>query len=254
MPVRAIVFDLFDTLVDLLMENIPHGEFEGRPVPGTLRDLHEVYARQHPVDFASFARTLAEVDREFLDTHYSRQRELPTRERFAALVARLGVADAGLARRLGDLHLLRVCEQVRLVEHHPALLGRLREQVRLGLCSNFSDSETAMVVLEQAGLASYLDAVVISEELGIRKPRPEIFEVVLRRLGVGPEATLHVGDNLRADVAGAAAVGLRTVWITRRVPDPQRSLAAYDGPRPDFQLRDLGELTTLLRTLQSVSG
>ena len=111
-----------------------------------------------------------------------------------------------------------------------------------------------MVVLEQAGLASYLDAVVISEELGIRKPRPEIFEVVLRRLGVGPEATLHVGDNLRADVAGAAAVGLRTVWITRRVPDPQRSLAAYDGPRPDFQLRDLGELTTLLRTLQSVSG
>jgi FMN phosphatase YigB (HAD superfamily) len=69
---------------------------------------------------------------------------------------------------------------------------------------------------------------------------------VLARLGVAPEQTLHVGDSLRADVVGAAGLGIRTAWLTRRVKDPRAALEAFEGPAPDFTIRDLAELPHLL--------
>ena len=137
-------------------------------------------------------------------------------------------------------------EQVRVPAHHAGLLAELASLRAIGLCSNFSHSETAIGILEQAGLARHLGAVVISDAVGLRKPRAEIFQAVLARLGVAPEQALHVGDSLRADVVGAAGLGIKTAWITRRVKDPRAALEAYQGPAPDFTIRDLAELPALL--------
>ena len=136
---------------------------------------------------------------------------------------------------------------VELLAHHGDVLDRLGRTLRLGLCSNFSHSETALAVLDDAGLRDRLDpgALVVSDAFGLRKPRAEIFAEVLARLGVAAADTLHVGDSLRADVAGAANAGLRTVWITRRVSDPEAALAAHEGPRPDHVIGDLAELPAL---------
>jgi putative hydrolase of the HAD superfamily len=144
------------------------------------------------------------------------------------------------------MHMGGLRAQVRAVAHHAELLASLRQQARVGLCSNFSHSPTALRVLAESGLDAHLDAVVISEEVGIRKPRPEIFRAVLEALDVAPEETLHVGDSLDADVRGAAAVGIRTVWITRRVRDPEAVLARFDGPAPDWQIADLAELSSIV--------
>jgi FMN phosphatase YigB (HAD superfamily) len=105
---------------------------------------------------------------------------------------------------------------------------------------------TAYTILEDYGLHGHLDAIVISEEVGIRKPRVEIFESVLDKLAIGAGDILHVGDSLTADVAGAAALGISSVWITRRVKDPEKALAEYDGPAPNFQIEDLAELEGIL--------
>ncbi len=101
-------------------------------------------------------------------------------------------------------------------------------------------------VLEEYGLRSHLDAVVISESFGIRKPRHEIFDAVLKELGVEADETLHVGDNLDADVGGAARLGIHTAWITRRVPDPERALRDHEGPAPEFVIADLAEIEAVL--------
>jgi putative hydrolase of the HAD superfamily len=118
--------------------------------------------------------------------------------------------------------------------------------VRLAVCSNFSHGETARFVLEQAGLLEHFDPVVISEDVGIRKPRAEIFEAVLERLGAAPAEVIHVGDSLTADVAGAATLGMRTAWLTRRVRDPEAALRDYEGPAPDHVIEDLAGLEPLL--------
>ena len=93
--------------------------------------------------------------------------------------------------------------------------------------------------------------MVISEEIGIRKPRREIFDAVARTLDLVPEEILHVGDNLNADVAGAAACGMRTVWLTRQVANPDAELEGYEGPRPEFALEDLIDLPVLVARLSA---
>ena len=130
--------------------------------------------------------------------------------------------------------------------HHAALLARLHERFRIGLCSNWTWTPTALAILDATQLRASLDAVVISADHGLRKPRREIFESTLAALDVTPEEAVHIGDNLMADVTGAAALGIRTVWITRRVASPAAVLAKHTGPRPDHVIADLAELEALL--------
>jgi putative hydrolase of the HAD superfamily len=81
--------------------------------------------------------------------------------------------------------------------------------------------------LEEFDIAAQIDPVVLSGELGIRKPAPAIFERALAELGVDAAAVLHVGDRLVEDVQGAAAVGMLTaqaLWF--RVDDAVEDIEA----------------------------
>ena len=94
-----------------------------------------------------------------------------------------------------------------------ALLDALRERrLKTGLVSNAMDPPWILLRdLEEQELLPRLDAVVFSSEVGVRKPRREIFERALEKLDVAPERALFVGDRLDADVRGARELGMRTV-------------------------------------------
>jgi putative hydrolase of the HAD superfamily len=253
MPIRAISFDLFDTLVDLLTETIPREEYQGRSMPRMLTRLHALIAEKTPVDFDDYLRTMKEIDGEFRQSHYSVHRELPTLDRFEALLARLGIDDPDLAHSMVEAHMNGLYAQVEFLDHHRAVLSGLKETYRLGVCSNFSHSATAHRVLGAAGLEHLMDAILISDAVGFRKPAPKIFQETLKALNVEPGELLHVGDRLGADVAGPAALGIRTAWIVRRVGDPRSALAEHADPPPDFQISDLAELSALIPTEGSLS-
>jgi putative hydrolase of the HAD superfamily len=95
-----------------------------------------------------------------------------------------------------------------------ALLDALRGRgIKTGIVAN-SWPEPARVLRADVaayGLADLLDVQVWSEEVGVRKPRPEIFLHALAQLGVDPVDAMFVGDRLDTDVRGAAEVGLTTV-------------------------------------------
>jgi FMN phosphatase YigB (HAD superfamily) len=241
MALRAVSLDLFDTLVDL--------DFDWRTaMQDSLRALHQAVEEIRPVPYDEFVDALRGVDREPRETRYAEGHEVSTGDRFAALCDRLELAPPTLPERLSNVHMGVLHSCVGFVDHHADVLGALGQRVAVALCSNFSHAPTAYRVLDEAGLRGHLDAIAISVEVGIRKPRREIFEAVLGDLGVSPEQTLHVGDNLDADVTGAAALGMRTAWITRRVADPDEALLRHTGPRPDFVIRDLRELLPLVDT------
>jgi HAD superfamily hydrolase (TIGR01509 family) len=113
-----------------------------------------------------------------------------------------------------------------------ALLEALRARgMKLALVSNTASPEWLLrPVLERQGLVDRVDAIVLSAEVGKRKPHPAIFERALAELGVAADEALFVGDRLAADVLGASRVGMKTVqalWFR-----------ADDGPEdaePDFQ-------------------
>ena len=244
--IRAIVFDLFDTLVDLHFSRLPLLEYRGRQLPSTLRVQHEaVEERGHAIEFDAYLESLTATDRGFRASHLERGREVPTLVRFTRVVERLGIVDDELPRLLTDAHMGAIESVAEAPDHHAGVLARLAESHPIGLCSNFTHADTALAILDRSDLRRYFSALTISETVGMRKPRPEIFEHVAGALGVAPAHILHVGDNLEADVRGAASFGMQTAWIARRVRDPEKARADYDGPAPTRVLSDLSELLDL---------
>ena len=81
--------------------------------------------------------------------------------------------------------------------------------------------------------------MLVSESVGLRKPKPEIFALALETLGLSPSEAWFVGDHPEADIIGAKRAGLTGVWITGFHPWP-------DGqPEPSLQIRRLPELIDL---------
>lgn len=247
--IRGIVFDLFDTLVDQNHRRLAPIEVAGRRMAATLPELHAWAQANAGIDhdLVAFAVLLEAVDAELRRDTIDVGVELSTVERFRALATRLGCTDPdAVAVGLTRVHMEALREAVTVPDHHEPVLIALSRSYRLGLCSNFSDGETARAVLGEAGFVPHLRSIVISEEVGIRKPRPEIFEAAAAGLELEPREILHVGDSLAADVAGASAFGMRTVWLTRRIREPEAELARHAGPRPDFALDDLRDLPVLM--------
>ena len=94
-----------------------------------------------------------------------------------------------------------------------ALLEALRSRgLKLAVVSNTASPQWLLEpVFERQGLAERVDAILLSSEVGKRKPHPAIFEAALATLGVSAHEAIHVGDRLEADVVGAARVGMKTV-------------------------------------------
>ncbi|NNL84603.1 MAG: HAD family hydrolase [Myxococcales bacterium] len=243
---RALCFDLFDTLVDLSFDGLPRMRIAGRERPTTAGLLHDLIPAEKDVSQEAFAEALATVDRKNRAIQNREGVEVSTRSRFDALLADLGWRDPELAQQLADRHMELFRQQVTVPGHHRAVLEELAERYPLLLCSNFTDTAAALRVLEDAGFAPLFRHVVVSEEVGFRKPRPEIFDAVLARSGLAAEDVLHVGDNLVADVSGAKAKGMPAVWLTRRVAEPEKVRGAYRGVAPDFVISDLSQLEQCL--------
>jgi putative hydrolase of the HAD superfamily len=99
----------------------------------------------------------------------------------------------------------------------PEAVARLEELRAAGwkvaIVTNGSASQAAK--LEAAALTELVDACCISEVEGVAKPQAEIFRRAAARCGCALDGAWMVGDNPEADIAGAVALGLRTVWISR---------------------------------------
>jgi putative hydrolase of the HAD superfamily len=86
--------------------------------------------------------------------------------------------------------------------------------------------------ISQTGYSPKFAAVLISGELGIGKPDPEVFRHAVRTIGALPEETVMVGDSWERDVEGALSAGLRAVWIShgRDVPRRDPNVLVAHGP------------------------
>jgi HAD superfamily hydrolase (TIGR01549 family) len=100
-----------------------------------------------------------------------------------------------------------------------------------------SSSRSQRTRLSSLGLDGAFDHVVISGELGIAKPDPAIFHEALTRLQIPATSAWHVGDSILTDIAGAAAAGIRSVWLNRE----NRSRDA-NGPIPELEVKALDGL------------
>ncbi len=93
-------------------------------------------------------------------------------------------------------------------------LDILSRSFPLGLLTNFTDPPVAKRLLKEFHLEAFFETVVISGELGYRKPHPMAFKKLLDSLGVESYELIYVGDDPGPDIDGALNAGIRPVWFT----------------------------------------
>ncbi|WJD50841.1 MULTISPECIES: pyrimidine 5'-nucleotidase [unclassified Enterobacter] len=157
-------------------------------------------------------------------------------QRFEGWAAKLNVP----AGDLNDAFLNAMAEICTPLPGALSLLKSLKGKAKLGIITN---GFTALqeIRLERTGLRDYFDLLVISEQIGVAKPHPKIFDYALAQAGnPARERVLMVGDTAESDILGGMNAGLSTCWLNAH----QRALP--DGVTPTWTVTSLGELEQLL--------
>ena len=121
---------------------------------------------------------------------------------------------------------------------------------KLGIISNARDAANVDRLIDQARLRPWFDPIVISANVGVRKPNPRIFKVVLDAWQLQPDEVVMVGDMLGADVLGAHNADLRGIWATMQAERGAND-AHSDTIVPDGVIQSLSELPGLLEKWNS---
>jgi len=146
-------------------------------------------------------------------------------------------------------------EDMRIEDHVPPLLKALRRDYKLGIITNFPYARGVINTLARFNLTSLFDAVVISGELGIRKPSPRIFEEALKILKVRASETVFVGDTLKTDIYGAQNAGMKAILVQSATARGREFAVPSDldqmTVQPDRTIPDLKDLPATLKALAS---
>jgi putative hydrolase of the HAD superfamily len=138
---------------------------------------------------------------------------------------------------------LSVVARAGLVETLSVLHAR---GIHLGIVTN-GEVQFQEPKIKQLSIGRYLSTVVISEAVQVQKPDPRIFAHALAEIGCTALRTWFVGDHPINNVLGAAAVGLRPIWLTGVQPWPP------EHPAPTWQIAALSELVTMAQCANNVT-
>ncbi len=234
--IEAVTFDFWNTIA-----RVPAGA-----MTAARTEAVGVACREHGVELSAEALGAAlEQVGEHWERSWASGEHLHPREGADLLVRTLGVGAA--AGELVAEAFLSAGREAEL-EVSPGLAATLAalgaRGVRIGIVCDVGFSGGALLrgLLEREGLLRHFGGWAFSDEVGAYKPAPEIFEAALAGLDAAPSAAMHVGDLRRTDVAGAAALGMRTVRYRGMHDDPDLSA----GIEADFVLDRHADLPALV--------
>ena len=231
-PLRAILFDVDDTLFSTTTfasqarRNAGHAMVEA----GLKMDEETVYAE------------LQEVIREFSSNYSQHFDKLLMRLPLAAQVRTNPalIVAAGVA----GYHDTKFRDLLPFPDAIPFLKAVREAGLITGVVTHGLTAKQAEKIV-RLGLLPHLNsnAIFISDQLGIAKPNPNLYQAALRAIGVAPEEAMHVGDSLSHDIAPPNSLGMRTAWIYRTAKEGQ-DLAI----KPSHRIQEFQELATILRS------
>jgi HAD superfamily hydrolase (TIGR01509 family) len=236
MPIKAVLFDMFDTL--MLIEK-DHGFY----APAMQRMYNYLKGQGVDVPFEKFEQTyiherdkiFAQADATFEEPHFN--------VRIAATLQALGykydVSSPIVAEATSEFY-IEFMNFVRIDPDTRPTLQVLHKKYHLGMVSNFAIPECVLSLLHESKIEHFFDAIIISGAVNKRKPHQDIFKRALDMLNVKPEEAVFVGDTIEADIEGAKAAGMKAIYIERRTQKPSENF------KPDKTIMRLSELPLVL--------
>ena len=237
----AVLFDLFDTLVMFEPSLLPKVTLNGEIWNSTARHVFtQMRSSLGEMEFMDFYEPFVESHRELLELRKKDLREYPNRKRFEIFMEKTGLkGDDGLLEKFVRSHMESLRGAMVYPKHHTEVLLYLKERgYRLSVVSNFDHAPTARELLERFGIADFFEQIVISEEVGWRKPHRKIFEFALAGLGESSSDAIFIGDDPEADITGSSHFGIDSVWVKKK--------EQVTKAEPNFIIEDLKELRGII--------
>lgn len=243
--ITTVWVDLDDTLIDFTtnaaaaLAAMWHEQPVLRRLFATPELWAERYEHHNQALWAQYSR--AEIERDYLRM-----------ERFRRPLAEAGLPDHE-ARQLStayDPYYLDLLAQGKaLIPGAIELLRWLRSQgYTIGVLSN-GFKEVQHRKIRNAGLEPYIDIVVLSDDIGINKPDPRIYQYAMQRTGAtDPASHLMIGDNPDTDIAGAIASGWHAIWYL----SPRAHISQQERcPAGAITVRHLSDIPAAVNNLKS---
>jgi len=208
--IRGVIFDLGSTLI----------RFDG-DWPILLQESLDFLSDQLQEDGLDFDRSDFRSAFERALEAYDYQRQSNQLERSTASLLQETLSTFGCEEISPDILGRGLKRFYSVSETHwqpmPALhtvLDELQKEGRmLGLISNAGDAENVQRLIDKVEIRDYFDPIIISAAIGIRKPDPRLFEMVLEQWRVAPDSIVMIGDRLEADILGAQNTGIHQIWL-----------------------------------------
>jgi putative hydrolase of the HAD superfamily len=127
------------------------------------------------------------------------------------------------------------------------LLKKAFIEYKLGIISNFTYAPVIYAGLRKLNINKFFNAVLVSEDVGWRKPHIKIFQEALQRLSVKAEETVYVGDSPAEDIAGAKKSGMKTIFVPSQFYSHED--LEKNQQKPDLIAKDI---CTLYRTFPKI--
>ena len=187
--------------------------------------------------------------RGFLSLYYDRRGDDTEEETTAVLLKQLleeqgnlNVSNEVVASALRAMY--AVTQSNWLIEEDaiPTLQILKKRGFGIGLISNAGDNENTQILIDKGGFRPYLEFIISSAAFGKRKPHPAIFQSALDHFHAQANQAVMVGDLIETDILGSHQVGMKSIWITRRV------IKTVHRPniKPDAIVSALSEIPALL--------
>jgi HAD superfamily hydrolase (TIGR01662 family) len=211
--VRAVFLDLGETLVHL---DRPWEQVFQTNLEALCGYLESLGLR---LDFQKFTETFVRM---FNDASYRAdvyKVEIPMQEILSKVLRKSGLQILGI-----DLPTNAMIEfyrpEVESWQLYPDAIDTLtkldQEGYSMGVISNAKSDWMVRAIVVRRDIGKFLNAIVSSAAMKIRKPRAEIFIQALNELNAKPRDSIFVGDSISADVAGAKSLGMRAIHVLRK--------------------------------------
>jgi putative hydrolase of the HAD superfamily len=161
-------------------------------------------------------------------------------ELFSELIEELPWKAKPQKTELLDFYRTEYVKSAVLMKRAREVVIHSRKKYKTGLITNGKTS-IQYGKIDQLGIRNDFDLILVSEEAGIKKPDPKIFEMALDKLQLRPEECIYIGDHPVNDIEGAARIGMGTIWIKVNQPWKEEVMA-----RPLYTINQLSELLELL--------
>jgi putative hydrolase of the HAD superfamily len=231
--VKAIFFDLDDTLYDYSSSS----DYSKNKVFSWLLDKYPDL-RWEDIH-SSYEEIVQDAVKKEVEGSYGAWNR---QKRFQSLLSRLGLKDNSLARRLTAIFAEARAAPMKPYPDTRDVLAKLGKRYVLGIITN-GPSVYQKEAISALKLGTYFSHILISEEVGFRKPADEIFKIALSKVACHPEEAVMVGDNPTEDIEPAKRLGMGTVLLDSKDRFTKEGLMFRE--RPDHLTRWLTELLKL---------